>query len=427
MIADDVVALVIRSPRVRAVFLDLIRALLLAIAAFIGVAWLAYDALLVRTMIEQLHMNDFGKFYYSARLFLDGGDMYGPSPATEMAVNGQTLRLLNMNPPHLHMLILPLATLAPLQALMVWALMNLASLAWAVALISRELKLRWTLPRIAWSTLAFVICPATAAIALTGQLTFLLLLSLTIAWIAARRGKWITAAIHLGLAASVKPFLGIFFIYLLLKRRVHAAVVMATTIGVCLTIGLAIFGWQTHLSWLNALSAVDWAWAPMNGSIGGLVTRGFARSPIFTPLMASSPSTSIVATVLALLIGVIALAVFARDTSADAVDRAFAGLLLTSQLTSPLGWIYYLWWPVGPALALWMSSRSRYSRVRDVFLVLAVPGLVMPLEVSVLARTSPWASVTLGSIYTWTTMFLWLAVILDAATAMRLARSSQRS
>ena len=70
-------------------------------------------------MVQRLHMNDFGKFYYSARLFLDGQDMYGPSPATEIPVGEtETRQFLNMNPPHFHLLILPFALLSPDQRIL---------------------------------------------------------------------------------------------------------------------------------------------------------------------------------------------------------------------------------------------------------------------------------------------------------------------
>src|SRR5262245_28505683 len=118
----------------------------LAIAALaLCVGWLLYYAVLATYMVQRLHMNDFGKFYYSARLFLDGQDMYGPSPATAIPVAGtETRQFLNMNPPHFHLVMLPLAELPPGVALSVWSVINLLALILSLRLISRELGISWT-------------------------------------------------------------------------------------------------------------------------------------------------------------------------------------------------------------------------------------------------------------------------------------------
>ena len=71
-----------------------------------------WDVVLVRVMAS-LNMNDFGRFYYAARAFLAGHDMYAPSPATPLG-GGQlagTPQLFNLNPPHFHLVVIPLAAL----------------------------------------------------------------------------------------------------------------------------------------------------------------------------------------------------------------------------------------------------------------------------------------------------------------------------
>ena len=103
----------------------------------------------------------------------------------------------------------------------------------------------------------------------------------------------------------------------------------------------------------------------------------------------------------------------ARDRSPEAVDRSFAGVLLTSLLISPLGWVYYLWLVAGPAAALWQTVGQRRSFGRNVCIALAVPGLVCPLLLTAAWREYAWGAVTLGSIYTWTTLALWTAIMLD--------------
>ena len=100
------------------------------VASVIGLAVLCtiaflWDVVLVRVMVA-LNMNDFGKFYYSARAFLAGHDMYAPSPATQLGA-GQlpgAQQLLNLNPPHFHLFVIPLAGFRPGIAVAVWMFAN---------------------------------------------------------------------------------------------------------------------------------------------------------------------------------------------------------------------------------------------------------------------------------------------------------------
>ena len=121
MLSDQTLRRFIRSSSAVAMLGDLIRTLLwVGVAGLIGL-WLWYYGVLARNMAGELQMNDFGKFYYSSRAFLDGTDMYGPNPATAVPVtHAETRQFWNMNPPHFHLLILPLARLPPLVALALW-------------------------------------------------------------------------------------------------------------------------------------------------------------------------------------------------------------------------------------------------------------------------------------------------------------------
>src|SRR5437870_572685 len=87
---------------------DLLVDVALVVLCPLAIVW---DGVLTRTMID-LHMNDFGKFYYSALAYRAGRDMYAPTAATDIGY-GTTLgmQFLNMNPPHFQLLMLPLALL----------------------------------------------------------------------------------------------------------------------------------------------------------------------------------------------------------------------------------------------------------------------------------------------------------------------------
>jgi alpha-1,2-mannosyltransferase len=429
MLSDRALAFVLRSPRSRARWGDLARAFAAGLVIVVCIGWLQYYVVLARAMVEHYHMNDFGKFYYSARLFLDGADIYAPSPATTMPVGpGVEHQFLNVNPPHFHLLVLPLALLRPMPALIIWALASAAALAYCLRLIRRELRVRLTAARALWSMLALLSLAATGGVVITAQLSFFLMVPVTLAWLAARRDRWSRAGVWMGLAMSVKPFLLIFVPYFLLRRQWRATGYGLLAIAAAFGVGRAVFGVEAHEGWGRALAATDWPWGAMNGSLLGILGRTLRASPYFTPTWPAPELVRPVWQIGALTILVATIWMAVRDRTDVAVDRGFALLLLGSLLVSPLGWVYYLWLPLGPLAGLaltWFGEAERRLRVRTALLACSLPGLVAPLVVVTAGQPSGWLTLTLGSAYFWATSMLWTAVVADGLLVGRPAGASR--
>src|SRR5262245_44605653 len=234
------------------------------------------DTLLLRKMLE-MHMNDFCKFYYSARAFFEGRDMYAPSPGTNIGTGAAAdLQFLNLNPPHFHLVVLPFAMMPPDLAVVLWVAVSLAALMISLVLIGRELGVAWTPLRVFVVAFAVLAFSGTQAFFLTGQVSMLLMLAMTLAWLDARRGRWPAAAIWLGLCLSVKPFVAIFVPYLIATRRYRAAAISLATAAAAFMIGLLVFGLQNVQSWARAVAqSADWTWAEMNASLLGFFRRAF--------------------------------------------------------------------------------------------------------------------------------------------------------
>lgn len=411
MISDRTLKQLVRSDRMVLLWGDLVRVAIGYVVVGLIALVLGYQAIVVRLMFSGLNMNDFGKFYYSARYFLDGQDMYGPSPATEIPVGeNESRQFWNMNPPHFHLLLLPLAGRSPGWALTIWGAFNLLALALAMWIVTTELNLKWTTAGTLWSVLFSVANASTGAIVVTGQLTFLILLCLTLAWRAARRSRWVSAAIWLGVLASVKPFLGLFGVLFLLRGRLTAAVGMAATACICMAAGIVVFGVSSYLAWIDALRLADWTWPPMNGAIAGFFARSLSLSPIFTPLFEGDSLVPVLTAAATLLVLAIA---FKSLTSADRqpVDKDFLVLLLTTLLVTPLGWIYYLWLILGPALACWRPNH-RWNAIHLIVASFTLVCLMCPLPLTGIWLGQSWAAPTIGSAYFWTTLGLWLLVVI---------------
>jgi hypothetical protein len=393
---------------------DLIRAWLWVLVAVIAMLWLWYYTLLGRSMYLDLNMNDFGKFYFSARAFLEGGDMYGPSPATKIPVGpSETREFWNMNPPHFHLLVLPLARLQPFTGLLVWSLISVAAYISSARLVVRTLRLMRSLGTAFWIGWLFLLSSPTGLVIITGQVTFLLMLPMTWAWVAARKGHWHVAAACLGVLASVKPFIGIFLLYFVVRRRWSLALTMIASGVACIAAGAAVFGWEPYLRWLAVLRAVDWAWVPMNASMAGLFARNLDSSPLFQPLWHAPELVTPLTIMSVVAIITVSLSALSRDNSTESVDRAFAIILVMSLLVSPLGWWYYIWVVAGPLIALWKTREGRPSAVRDLMLALVIPGLILPLYVTSGFRHLSWTAPTLGSLYGWTLLWLYGSLIAD--------------
>ncbi len=413
MVSDRTLLRIVRSESAVALIGDLVRAILTV--AIIGVIgwYVAYHVALARVMFSKLHMNDFGKFYYSARAFLDGRDMYAPTPATAIPVGEfETRQFANMNPPHFHLLVLALARTEPLTAALVWLTVSLVGFGFSVWLTSRELQMRWTSAGAFWSLAGFLACSATEAMTITGQVTFVMLPAITLAWIGARRARWAATAFWLGILISIKPFLALTGCLLLAKRQYRAIAVMTLTAATCFLIGLAVFGRHAHLSWIDAIGRVDWTWAVMNASLTAPLARALSPNPFFRPLTDASTLVGPLGMAAgALIIAISLISLRRRETGALNVDRGLALLLLASFLASPLGWIYYVWLLLGPLAALAVSGAFNRWPMPRLFIIIAIPGLLYPVQLMLLGQSNAWAPLIPGSLYSVTMVALWAAVL----------------
>jgi hypothetical protein len=377
-----------------------------------------WDTMLVRFMVS-LQMNDFGRFYYSARAFLSAQDMYAPSVATPLGagVLPDSQQLLNLNPPHFHLVLLPLARLEPNVAVSLWMIASLFAFVLSILLIGRELEFVPTPRRVLSIVLFMLACSASQAVLITGQLAFLLMLPLTLCWRDARNGRWTRAGLWLGPLLSVKPFFLILVPCLIRHRQWRACLLTATTMAACFLAGVVVFGLPNYMSWGRALSqSADWAWLGMNASLLGAFQRVFSASPSFEPL-AVAPTLVCGWIPVAGVLGFATVVVPFVDNTTIATDRAFALLLISAQLLSPVGWVYYLWFAAGPIAAL----LSRHIDIRRVFsgsgflAVVGLAGLLTPITSPYFFQPARWATLTLGSVYFWSAIAIWGCLMLNFA------------
>ena len=374
---------------------------LLAVASALVVG----HARLWHTTADERDGQDFGIFLASVRHAVAGRSLYAPTPL-RWRTGGTGTAPLNLNLPHTNLLVRPLAALSDRQALIAWTFAGLALFVGTSVVSLRALDWRWrALP--ALSVLVYLLAWApSAAFSLTAQVSFLLMLPVTAAWLAYRRGRSRAAGVWLGLAAAMKPFLLIFLPYFVLRRDRQAIVAMAGGLGVVFAVGVAVFGVNSYVEWARQLPRITWSAHYLNASLTGVLQRSLGRS--YLAVVADAPALVLpLAAALSAVVAAVTFVAIARARRAD-VDAEWTALLLASLLISPLGWNYYLWIALWPAAAL-IAARAPWRRPRasDLWLVCGLAGWLWWSKMTLWGQPHPLATVTLGSMYFWALLAMW--------------------
>jgi alpha-1,2-mannosyltransferase len=319
---------------------------------------------------------DFHVFYASSIAWRTGQDLYPSIPGA----------LPNLNPPQFIVAFTPFTLVSEQTAIGLWSALNLASLFAAAGIIWRELKLS-----ISFTSVMVAIAATGLNIGLVfgieeGHPVGIFTLCLTAAWAADRRGRWKSAAVLLGLLASVKPFFACVLLIALCRGRWKTMLWALGTAAAGLTVGIALCGTTGFIRWLETGRQVSWFHHPLNASIAGFAARAGIGWEMW-------------ALVTVAVLGVTAAAV----RRSNDLDGEWLACGLVSLLASPLGWAYYLPLAAGPLTAIAIRHRA---------ILLAGIGFVWPVPFAMaLVPTEPWANMTLISLTSWSLLALWCMIL----------------
>jgi hypothetical protein len=330
--------------------------------------------------------SDYGKFYHSQRLFLKGENIYSyvyfirnkhyvakkHIPLAQQTRSQKATTFIlgpNLNPPFFTLLSFPLAYLSYPQALLLWTLLSLLAGGLSILLIQQKLdphSLKSLTTCVLLLIALFGYFPSFSTLEL-GQVSFFLLLLLTLAWRAAHDEKATLAAVFLGLAASLKPFVGLFLIYFILRKEWRALAVFLSSILTCSVIAAAVFGPTSYASYVHVCQHIGWASSNWNVSLYGFLSRLLGGTETNTPLLPHPHLFPAAYSILALLF-FLALIYFLRPLAAPlaAIDKQqktdldFSIMLSGMLLLSPLGWMYYLPLLSIPFLMLWHLAKQGF-------------------------------------------------------------------
>jgi len=147
------------------------------------------------SIAEQLHWNDFGTFHRAAC----SGILYSDDPLTPRA---ESFVFRNLNPPHFHVLLWPLCGLTTDVAYGVWIIASMICLV-AALFVGPPPSGYWRWPGVS----GMAASAATTTLLLTGQVTAIINLPLTLAWRSDRDQKPWASGLWLGTVVAIKPFL----------------------------------------------------------------------------------------------------------------------------------------------------------------------------------------------------------------------------
>ena len=374
--------------------------------AAVAVVWVsfarAYFNLWVKTA-TQPGKNDYSIFYYTAQMVKDGLPMYGPVPAA-YGFTWPAESLGNLNPPHFAVLTAPFWLLTYQQAFVFWLIGGLLCLFLSVRIVWQELAYPRSAPLILVVGAALVSCAPFVLVSSTGELTYFLLLPVTLGWRAARHRRWGAAGAWLGACASVKLFLLLFLPWLVLQRRWRAVAAFVGTIALMVGLGAMLFGIDSYWQWRKTLALVGWWGLPMNASFAGVVHR------VWPTGAASSQWLAAIGGLVVILITMGRLRIL--EDGPRHVDIGIGAILLAALLASPLGWAYYVPLLLGPMLGclatLW------HDRVgRRWWIPVAIAGVILYVPDEVLGdwHGVPWQAGTVGSLYFWALLLLWAVTL----------------
>lgn len=353
-------------------------------------------------MAKHPNASDFYKFYLSSVRVRFGQSAYWPSPGLgeidRLCGRPTPLKPLgdppsepkpaladvrpclhpNLNPPVFSIFSWPLGYFHPTVAWWLWSVLSLACFGVALKLIwsAGVIPLRtWYAPAL-WVAASFAFLPSFVNFG-SGQLGFIIFLPVTLCWLALRQGNDMAGGAWLGLAAGLKPFLGLMLVILVLDRNWRACLVCLLVLSITLMLGGLVLGFGAYQEYFNLLSRIYWHSASGNASLQGFFSRifGGSETPPWVAMPALGQGLTMACSLLVLVVVVRLSHSIRRLTPSleERSDAVFAIVLPAMLLISPLAWVYYLPLLILSAILLWhINSRLPAGRIPGWFIMVAV-------------------------------------------------------
>ena len=291
------------------------------------VSLLTYIAAYVHWPMLRMQV-DLMVYRFAADRLLAGLDLYSTG------LTGKPGELLFIYPPFAAICAVPLALLDSSTVRLLWLLGTVAALTYVVVRMLKSMGMRADGGLVGLVALLVGVIAWLEPMRLTaelGQINIVLLVLVAADLLATRGSRW--AGIGIGLAAGIKLTPALFIVYLLVTRRIRAAVLATATFAATVGLGFAFAPGDSVRYWLhgrfddvNRISHDPLA----NTSVDGLLLRLHASSTV--------------ATVAAAVIAVVAVVIAAMAYRRGQAVLAIAVVGMASAAASPFSWSHHWVW-----------------------------------------------------------------------------------
>jgi hypothetical protein len=330
----------------------------LVVGGSLCLLWTA--AIVVRLLPPYNYLNDYAQEWTSARNYFVGQPIYLDMRESIPLHFGRgwrsTLLEVNAHPPVTVLISLPFGKLNYATAYLSWTVLSLATLPVSLWLIVRRRGLNlnlWLLLPIV--TLLITSNPLAQQIN-QGQFNLLLLLLITAAWAAERRGQLVLSGILLGTAAAIKLFPAFLFLYFLMRRQWTAIASGGIAFLAWNGVTAGILGVDCYVAYITDVMPkvaefCDW-WG--NASLAGFWSKLFdARSGHVVGLWQNAALAKFLTAVSTLAVVAAAAWKCWRAHTVAERDLAFGICLVAMMLVSPITWDHYFLILLLPLAAMW--------------------------------------------------------------------------
>jgi alpha-1,2-mannosyltransferase len=267
-------------------------------------------------------------YRFAAEHLLAGLDLYSTG------LTGTPNELLFIYPPFAAIFAIPLALLDSASAQLLWLLGMVAALTYAVVRMLKSMGMRAGGDMLSLAALLVGVISWLEPMRLTaelGQINIVLLVLVVGDLLLSGRSRW--SGIGIGLAAGIKLTPALFIVYLLVTRRIRAAVVAMATFAATVGLGFAVAPSDSTTYWLhgrfddvNRISHDPLA----NTSVSGLLLRLHGSSTL--------------ATVAPMVVAAVAVVIAAMAYRRGQAVLAIAIVGMASAAASPFSWSHHWVW-----------------------------------------------------------------------------------
>jgi alpha-1,2-mannosyltransferase len=306
---------------------------------------------------------DLDVYRIGSQVWLHGGKLYGPLPATQAGV-----RLPFSYPPFAAVLLSPLALVPMTAAVIALTLVTMILTALVMRLFLRSGGQRAAGPAsVCWLLPFALLLEPVRNTLLYGQVNVLLMALVAVDCLARpprRTRGWLT-----GIAAAIKLTPAVFVLFFLLRGDRRAAMTAGLSFLICTGAGFAVAGQDSVSYWTCVIfqpSRPGAPWYTANQSITGVIARTGLNphSPGGTALWLGLSATVVMVACLGMR-----RALAAAQPAWALLLNAFAGLLI-----SPISWSHHWVWG---EMAVLMLATTRFGQARRWCLTLAAAGAAM--------------------------------------------------